>query len=60
MTSERLPSVLLEKAVGEFSKLPGVGRKTALRFVLHLLRQDKESYPVAGKCDVLQALPQYF
>lgn len=36
---EQYPSVLLEKAVGEFSKLPGIGRKTALRLVLHLLRQ---------------------
>lgn len=36
---EQFPSVLLEKAVGEFSKLPGIGRKTALRLVLHLLRQ---------------------
>jgi recombination protein RecR len=36
------PSQLLEKAVGEFSKLPGIGRKTALRLVLHLLRQDTE------------------
>lgn len=36
----RYPSRLLEKAVGEFAKLPGVGRKTALRLVLHLLRQD--------------------
>lgn len=36
----RYPSQLLEKAVGEFAKLPGVGRKTALRLVLHLLRQD--------------------
>ena len=33
------PSKLLEEAVNEFSKLPGVGRKTALRLVLHLLRQ---------------------
>ena len=49
MTSERLPSVLLEKAVGEFSKLPGVGRKTALRFVLHLLRQDKEQTTLLGQ-----------
>ena len=32
--------MLLEKAVGEFAKLPGVGRKTAMRLVLHLLRQD--------------------
>lgn len=36
---QQYPSVLLEKAVGEFSKLPGIGRKTALRLVLHLLRQ---------------------
>ena len=33
------PSALLEKAVSEFSKLPGIGRKTALRLVLHLVRQ---------------------
>jgi recombination protein RecR len=33
-------SSLLEKAVNEFSKLPGIGKKTALRLVLHLLRQD--------------------
>ncbi|MBR2103075.1 MAG: recombination protein RecR [Prevotella sp.] len=37
------PSHLLERAVEEFSGLPGVGRKTALRFVLHLLRQDVET-----------------
>ena len=34
-------STLLENAVNEFAKLPGIGRKTALRLVLHLLRQDK-------------------
>ena len=34
------PSRLLENAVQEFSKLPGIGRKTALRLVLHLLRQE--------------------
>ncbi len=33
-------SALLETAVNEFAKLPGIGRKTALRLVLHLLRQD--------------------
>ena len=32
----------MDKAVGEMAKLPGIGRKTALRLVLHLLRQDKE------------------
>lgn len=36
------PSALLENAVNEFSKLPGIGRKTALRLVLHLLRQNDE------------------
>ena len=36
------PSQLLESAVEEFAKLPGIGRKTALRLVLHLLRQDTE------------------
>ena len=36
---QQYPSQLLEKAVQEFSKLPGIGRKTALRLVLHLLRQ---------------------
>ncbi|MBA7489161.1 MAG: recombination protein RecR [Prevotella sp.] len=40
---EQYPSVLLERAVGEFSKLPGIGRKTALRLVLHLLRQSESS-----------------
>lgn len=33
----------MEKAVGEFSRLPGIGRKTALRLVLHMLRQENES-----------------
>ena len=36
------PSQLLTNAVDEFAKLPGVGRKTALRLVLHLLRQQPE------------------
>lgn len=41
--NEQYPSALLEKAVGEFAKLPGVGRKTAMRLVLHLLRQETAS-----------------
>lgn len=40
---ETYPSQLLERAVSEFSKLPGIGRKTALRLVLHLLRQEPDS-----------------
>lgn len=39
---EQYPSQLLTNAVEEFAKLPGIGRKTALRLVLHLLRQDPE------------------
>lgn len=40
--NQEYPSALLEKAVKEFSKLPGIGRKTATRLVLHLLRKDEE------------------
>ncbi|HAD14433.1 MAG TPA: recombination protein RecR [Saprospirales bacterium] len=36
-------SKLIEKAVEAFATLPGIGRKTALRLVLHLLKQDKSS-----------------
>jgi len=37
----QLSSVLLENAVQAFSKLPGIGKKTALRLVLHLLKQEE-------------------
>jgi recombination protein RecR len=38
----QLPSTLLENAVAAFAKLPGIGKKTALRLVLHLLKQEEE------------------
>lgn len=38
--NQKYPSVLLENAVNEFAKLPGIGRKTALRLILYILRQD--------------------
>lgn len=38
--NQQFPSVLLENAVNELAALPGVGRKTALRLALHLLRRD--------------------
>ena len=41
-------SVLLDDAVKEFSKLPGIGKKTALRLVLHLLRQSREDVEQFG------------
>lgn len=46
--NQQYPSALLEKAVGEFAKLPGIGRKTAMRLVLHLLRQDLQSVESFG------------
>ncbi len=48
------PSILLDKAVQSFSSLPGIGRKTALRLVLHLLRQPEQS--VAHFTDSLTTL----
>ncbi|MBO4905614.1 MAG: recombination protein RecR [Bacteroidaceae bacterium] len=36
----QLPSVYLERAVDQMSQLPGIGRRTALRLVLHLLRRE--------------------
>ena len=39
-------SKLLEKAVNEVSQLPGIGKRTALRLVLHLLRQKTEEVDV--------------
>ena len=42
MNLHQLPSRLLENAVNEFAKLPGIGKKTALRLVLHLLHQSED------------------
>lgn len=36
-----MPNVLLDNAIDQFAKLPGIGRKTALRLVLHMLRQEE-------------------
>ena len=47
--NQQYPSVLLEKAVSEFAKLPGIGRKTAMRLVLHLLRQDTATVESFGQ-----------
>lgn len=49
MNIEKYPSKLLENAVNEFAKLPGIGRKSALRLVLHLLRRDKEEVTAFGQ-----------
>lgn len=40
---QEFASTLLESAVSEFAKLPGIGRKTALRLVLYLLRQNESA-----------------
>ncbi len=48
MTNQNYNSELLDRAVSELSKLPGIGRKTALRLALHLLRQEKEEVEALG------------
>ncbi len=40
INENKYSSILLENAVNEFAQLPGIGRKTALRLVLHLLKQE--------------------
>ena len=47
-------SSLLENAVNEFAKLPGIGKKTALRLVLHLIKQDE--LEVAHFSDTIAAM----
>lgn len=56
MIQTQYPSQWLEKAVQEFSKLPGIGRKTALRLVLHLLREDEAD--VLHFADVISEMRQ--
>ena len=48
MNIHKYPSKLLESAVNEFAKLPGIGRKSALRLVLHLIRQNTEEVNAFG------------
>jgi recombination protein RecR len=48
MTNGKSSSKLLEDAVNEFAKLPGIGKKTAMRLVMHLLKQDIESVNTFG------------
>ncbi len=48
LMEQEFSSTLLENAVSALSRLPGVGRKTALRFALHLLRRDpSDTYTIA-------------
>ncbi|MCL1938342.1 MAG: recombination mediator RecR [Candidatus Azobacteroides sp.] len=46
---QKYPSTLLENAVNEFTKLPGIGRKTALRLALHSLRRTPEEVENFGE-----------
>ena len=46
---QEFASHLLETAVNEFAKLPGIGRKTALRLVLHLLKRDEQEAVAFGE-----------
>ena len=47
-------SKLIEQAVGHFASLPGVGKKSALRYVLHLIKQENQE--VTNFSDILKAL----
>lgn len=49
---QQYPSALLERAVSEFAKLPGIGRKTALRLSLHLLRRQTADVEAFGEAIV--------
>lgn len=49
MSFTEFPSRLLENAVNEFASLPGVGRKTAFRLVMNLLRRDSEEVKKFGE-----------
>jgi len=49
---QQYPSALLERAVAEFAKLPGIGRKTALRLSLHLLRRQTADVEAFGEAIV--------
>jgi recombination protein RecR len=53
MHIDRFPSRLLENAVNEFAKLPGIGRKSALRLVLHLLKKDTSEVEIFGNSLIL-------
>jgi len=46
---QKYPSVLLENAVNEFAKLPGIGRKTALRLALYTLKRTPEEIASLGE-----------
>ena len=52
--SQQYPSTLLQHAVNEMSRLPGIGRKSALRLVLHMLRMDPNQVDsLAGSLSLL-------
>lgn len=56
MNQHQYPSILLEKAVLELSKLPGIGQKTAFRLIMHMLRNGKE--PLNMLADSLNELAE--
>lgn len=54
------PSKLIENAVEELAKLPGIGRKTALRLVLHLLKSENENtYALASALEKMRSEVTY-
>ena len=57
---QQYPSQILERAVNEVSRLPGIGRKTALRLMLHLLREEeKEAEKLANAISTMRKEIKY-
>ncbi len=54
MNTSQYPSVLLENAVNEFARLPGIGRKTAMRLALFVLKESKAD--VARFADAIKTM----
>lgn len=46
---ENIPSKLVERAVEELAKLPGIGRRTAMRLALYMLKQEEKDIEVLGR-----------
>ncbi|MGI9192787.1 MAG: recombination mediator RecR [Chitinophagaceae bacterium] len=56
----KFSSTLIERAVNEFSRLPGIGKKTALRLVLHLLKQpDEDAFRLSEAIETMRREVQF-
>ena len=55
LASMNISSKLVENAVNQLSSLPGIGEKSALRLVLHMIKQEKQNInPIEIKAEILE------